>query len=623
MTFDVSLLEQFPTQPGVYLMKDLSGRVLYVGKANQLKNRIRQYFVPGGDGRPMIPFLIQQIATIDTIIVPSEKEALLLENTLIKKHQPKFNAILKDDKTFISLMINKSHPWPMIRLVRSRVTKENDDLYFGPYTSAYSARQTYDLLTRLFPLRQCSDEELKRRTRPCLLYSIKRCIAPCVGKCTPEEYNIFVEGAVRFLKGQDKEILKELHAAMQKASDSQEYERASAILQAIRQIEHVVQSRALVAKMNGRNSDAIALFRQGEEVMLVQLLFREGKLVGSEHYSFSNILEEDEELLSSFILQHYRHSEGLPDEILLPIVLKDASPIEDILAKAHREKSIAKTPSKITLLCPQKGEKRALVGIAEQNAKAMFQKEKDHQDLKEKMLLDLQETLKLNRYPRRIECFDTSNISGTDPVASLVAFTNGEKDGKRGRLFKIKTARVSTDYPAMREVLRRHLIRAKEADDLPDLIIVDGGKGQLNIALDVFKELDIASVDVIALAKEEGRHDRGMTAEKIFLPEHNEPIHLNPRSSLLFLLQRIRDEAHRRAITFHRKRRQKRTLTSALDEVPGIGPIKRKRLLHHFGSVENIRQASEEDLARVQGISKKEIDRLRTFLDRGNCESTT
>lgn len=603
--FDLKLLDQFPIQPGVYLMKDALGNVIYIGKAKQLKNRIKQYFAIGGDSRPMIPFLIRQIAHIDTIVVPSEKEALLLENTLIKKHQPKYNAFLKDDKTFISLMINNQHPWPMIRLTRYKGTPKHDGLYFGPYTSAYAARQTYELLTRLFPLRQCSDEELKRRTRPCLLYSIKRCIAPCVGKCTKEEYDAYVDGAIKFLKGQDKEILKGLQAQMQKASENMEYERAAAILRMIQQIEHVIEGNTLVVKVNGKNSDALAIYREGEEVMLVQLLFREGKLVGSEHYPFTNILEEDEDLLSSFILQHYRHQEGLPEEILVPIALKDADIITEILSEAHKKK--------IVVLHPQKGEKRALVGIAEQNAAAIFKQEKDHQELKEKMLLDLQDTLKLNRYPKRIECFDTSNISGTDPVASLVAFTDGEKDTKRTRLFKIKTVPKGDDYGAMREVLTRHLTKAKEADDLPDLIIVDGGKGQLNIAREVFKQLDIASVDLIALAKEEGRHDRGMTEERIFLPDNHDPIHLNPRSSILFLLQKIRDEAHRKAISFHRERRKKRTLTSALDHIPGIGETKRTRLLAHFGSVEKIKQATDEELKEVKGITQKDIQTLRTI----------
>ncbi len=606
MLFDVRLLDQFPMKPGVYLMKDAENKVIYVGKANVLKSRIKQYFAPTGDTRPMVPFLLRQISHIDTIVVPSEKEALLLENTLIKKHQPKFNAILKDDKTFISLMINNRHPWPMIRLIRYKNKPKEDGLYFGPYTSAYAARQTYEILTRLFPLRQCTDEELKRRTRPCLLYSIKRCIAPCVGKCSKEEYSTFVNGAVKFLKGQDKEILKELHAEMKKASENLEYERAAAILQTIRQIEHVIEAQPLAVKVNGKNSDALAIYREGEEVMLVQLLFREGKLIGSEHYSFSNILEDEEDLFSSFILQHYPHQERPPDEILLPIPLKDADLISEILSESPKKK-------RISILYPQKGEKRALVSIAEENAEAVFQQKKDQLELKEKMLLDLQDTLKLNRYPKRIECFDTSHISGTDPVASLVAFTDGEKDSERTRLFKIKTALRGDDYGAMREVLTRHLTRAKQADDLPDLIILDGGKGHLNIGLEVFKDLDVASVDLIALAKEESRHDKGMTAERIFLPEHHDPIHLNLHSSLLFLLQKVRDEAHRKAVGFHRKRRQKRSLSSAMDTIPGIGPIKRARLLRHFGSVEKIKRASPEELKQVKGVTQKDIDTLAQF----------
>jgi len=615
MTFDPKLLEQFPMQPGVYLMKDALGTVLYVGKAKLLKNRVKQYFAAASsDDRPMIPFLLRQVAHIDTIVVPSEKEALLLESTLIKKHQPKYNAFFKDDKSFISLMINHKHPWPLLRLVRYKGAPPDDALYFGPYTSAYAARQTYELLTRLFPLRQCSDEELKRRTRPCLLYGIKRCVAPCVGKCTKEEYATYVDGAVKFLRGQDKEILQELKTKMEEAAEKLDYEQAASLLQLTRQIEHVMEGRALVLKANGKNSDALALYREGEEVMLVQLFFREGKLVGSEHYPFSRILEEDEELLSSFLLQHYRYKEELPDEILLPFSLKEADLLSDILSEAHKKK--------ILLHTPQKGEKRALVEMAVQNATAIFKQEKDQQELKEKMLLDLQETLKLLRYPKRIECFDTSNISGTDPVASLIAFTDGKKDTKRTRLFKIKTTLKGDDYGAMREVLTRHLTRAKEAEDLPDLIIVDGGKGQLNIALEVFKALNIASVDLIALTKQEGRHDKGMTEERIFLPGNHDPIHLNPRSSLLFLLQKIRDEAHRTAIQFHRKRRHKRTLTSALDTVPGIGPIKRTRLLKHFGSVEKIRQASDGELKEVQGIGEKEIRLLRAHLSKTETKNS-
>jgi excinuclease ABC subunit C len=603
--FDPKLIDSFPLDPGVYLMKDANAKVIYVGKAKNLKQRLKQYFSPGRDERAMVPFLIAQITSIDTLIVPNEKEAFLLENTLIKKHQPKFNALLKDDKTFISLMVNHKHPWPMIKLVRYKGKPKEDGLYFGPYTSAYAARQTFELLTRLFPLRQCSDEELKRRTRPCLLYSIKRCIAPCVNLCTKEEYADFVKGAIRFLKGQDKEILKDLHLEMEKASNTLQFERAAALLQTIRQIEHVTQSEHLVAKPTGKDTDVLALHRQGNEAVLMQLFFREGKLVGSEHYSFSRVAQYDDELFESFILQHYKHPELLPEEILLPIALKQGDVLSEILYEALQKK--------VHLLTPLKGEKRSLVAIAEKNAKATFEQEKDHQEIREKMLLDLQETCKLNRYPRRIECFDTSNISGTDQVACMVAFTDGEKDRKRVRLFQIKNIQKGDDYGAMHQVLSRRLLRAKEEDDLPDLVILDGGKGQLNIALDVFKELDIASIDAIAIAKEQGRHDKGMTNEQIFLPHHKDPILLSPNSPLLFLLQNIRDEAHAKAIGFHRKKRQKRLLTTSLSEIPGIGKIKSVRLLRHFGSIKRIKEADEAELRSIKGLTSKDIYALLRF----------
>jgi excinuclease ABC subunit C len=599
MPFDPKQLDVFPLQPGVYLMKNASGRIIYVGKAKQLKNRLKQYFSSSGDTRPMVPLLTAQITHIDTIIVSSEKEALLLENTLIKRHLPKFNALLKDDKTFISLMINNRHRWPMIRLIRYKGKPKENGLYFGPYTNAFAARQTFELLTHLFPLRQCSDEELKRRTRPCLLYSIKRCIAPCVEKCTKEEYDGFVEGAIKFLKGQNKEIVKKLYDDMEEASAQMEYEKAADLLRTIRQIEHVIESHQIVVKAAAKDCDALAIYRQADEVILMQLLFREGNLIGSEHYSFSNVVEDDAELLESFILQHYKEQQTLPTEILLPFPLDRADLLSEILYDAHKKK--------IHIFTPQKGDKHALVDLAFQNAQATFQQEKNQQELKEKMLIDLQEKLKLNRYPKRIECFDASNISGSNLVACMVAFTDGEKDRKRTRLFKIKNINQSDDYGALHQVLSRRLIRAKDEDDLPDLIIIDGGKGQLNVALDVFKELDIATVDAISVAKEKGRHDKGMTEERIFLPHHKEPLHLHPRSPLLFLLQKIRDEAHRKAIGFQQLRRKKSSLASSLDEIPGIGEIKRKRLLRHFGSLARIHNATPDELSQIKGLTKKDI----------------
>jgi excinuclease ABC subunit C len=600
--FDAKQLEHYPLQPGVYLMKDKERQVIYVGKAKQLKIRLKNYFAKVSDTRPMIPFLVREIAFIDTIVVGSEKEALLLENTLIKKHQPKYNAFLKDDKSYISLMINHRHAYPMLRLVRYKGTPKEDGLYFGPYTSAYAARQIFELLTRLFPLRQCSDEELARRTRPCLLYEIKRCCAPCVKKCTNEQYERYVKETIQFLKGQDKEILNELHLNMQKASESLEYEKAASILKTIRYIEHVSQGKQHVIKMDAKNFDVLGLYREGKEVALAQLLFREGKLSGSESFTFSHTAEEDSELLSSFILQHYRHTPFLPEEILIPLVLDEALLLTEILAEELQKK--------VVFTAPRKGEKRALIALAEKNAKAFFLREKDEKASAEKMLLDLQETLKLNRYPKRIICFDISHTAGFESVAALIAFTQGQKDAKQTRLYHIKTADPSDGYGALKEVLSRYLTKAKQADLLPDLIIVDGGKGQLGIALALFKEFDIATVDLIAIAKQEGRHDKGMTQERVFLVGHHDPIFLNPRSYLLLFLQKVRDETHRKAITFHRSRRKKALLTSSVETIKGIGPVKAKRLLTHFGSLKRIQEASAEELLSVKGITQKDIKAL-------------
>jgi excinuclease ABC subunit C len=595
MTFDPKTLQLYPDQPGVYLMKDSAGLVLYVGKAKNLKSRLKQYFAPSGDEREMIPYLTAQIERIDTIIALTEKDALILENTLIKKHQPKYNVMLKDDKTFISLMLTK-HKWPLLQLVRFKGKPKNDGIYFGPYTNALAARHTFDLLLRLFPLRQCSDAELASRQRPCLLYEMKRCCAPCVGKCTEEQYETYVSEVTKLLKGKDKELLKELRMQMEKAADELEFEKANALMITIRQIEHV-NSTQLVDNPYAKDCDVIGLYREADCVLIALLMFREGKLIGSEHFSFQRIISDDEEILESFLLQNYKINRP-PKDIYVQIPLSQAESLEEILS--------------VAITSPKIGRKRDLIEMALRNAKALFVREQDARSLREQRLLDLQETLGLHRFPRRIECFDTSNIAGTDPVASLVSFLNGEKDKTRKRLFKVKNGK-GDDYSAMKEVIRRHFTRAKEKNDFCDLLIVDGGKGQLNIVLEIFKELDIASVDCIGIAKEEARHDRGLTQEKIFVPHRKDPIIIDPRSPLLFLLQIIRDEAHKAAIEYHRQRRSKRTISSELDDLQGIGPIKKKRLLKHFGSVKAIKAAKPEELQKIEGLNKTDLETIRTW----------
>ncbi|MBU6446110.1 MAG: excinuclease ABC subunit UvrC, partial [Verrucomicrobia bacterium] len=530
--FDPKSLALYPDQPGVYLMKDSKGAVLYVGKAKNLRSRLKQYFAESGDSREMVPYLTAQVEVIDTIIALTEKDALILENNLIKLHKPKYNVLLKDDKTFVSLVVTR-HKWPMIRIVRYKGKPKDDGAYFGPYTNALAARQTFDLIARLFPLRQCSDAELATRQRPCLLYDIKRCIAPCVNRCSEEEYAGHVESATRLLKGQDKEVLTELNRRMDQAANALEFEKAGTYLEMIHQLEHVTQV-VHVDNPAAKNCDVVGLHREADAVLIALLLFREGKLIGSEHFSFHLIASNDAEIIESFLLQHYKNRPKLPAEVFIPLELPQQADVQEIL--------------QLTIHTPQKGKKKDLLEMAERNAKALFVREQDARSLKEKMLLDLQETLQLTRFPRRIECFDTSNIAGTDPVASLVCFVHGEKDRSRTRLFKIKGLEKADDYTAMRQVLFRHFTREKEKNDFCDLLIVDGGKGQLNIALQVFQELGIASVDVIALTKEEARHDKGLTQEKIYVPYRPDPYLIDPRSPLLFLLQKIRDEANKQAI---------------------------------------------------------------------------
>jgi excinuclease ABC subunit C len=603
--FDPKTLPLYPSAPGVYLMKDSAGIVLYIGKANNLRTRLKQYFAASGDQRAMVPYLISQVEQIDTIVTLTEKDALLLENNLIKKHRPKYNVLLKDDKTFISLVITR-HKWPMIRLVRFKGQPPKDQgILFGPYTNALAARQIFDLIARLFPLRQCSDKELASRTRPCLLYDIKRCIAPCVGKCTSEEYQFHVQGAIRLLKGQNKQVVQELKQEMESQAQKLAFEKANDLLKMIHQIEHVTEVQH-VDHPEAKDCDVLSLYRQDEAVLISQLLFREGKVIGSEHFSFQKIASDDGQIIQSFILQHYQHTALIPSEILVSSPLSNEKELAEILSEiAHK---------KVVVFAPKKGQKQALIAMGLKNAKALFAREQDARALKEKMLLDLAEALKLSRFPRRIECLDTSNIGGSHPVASLVSFVHGEKDKSHTRLFKIKSTVKADDYTAMKEVLLRHFTKEKEKGDFCDLFIVDGGKGQLNLALEVFETLGIASIDVIALTKEKGRHDRGLTQEKVYAPHQKEPFLIDPKSPLLFLLQRIRDEAHRTAISYHRKKRSQSTLSSALDQIAGIGPVKKRKLLQHFGSVKALFAASEEEIQEMKGLSKKDCDTLIRYI---------
>lgn len=599
MKFDIVKLKDYPISSGVYLMLNRSKAIVYIGKAKNLRARLRQYFQVGGDGRWIIPYLQEQVVEIDTVVTNSEKEALLLENTLIKKHKPRFNALLKDDKSYIAIKINTQHPWPMASLIRYKGQPKKEGLLFGPYTSAHSARQTVDLLQRLFPLRQCSDQELLRRTRPCILYDMKRCSAPCVGLIDHATYEKYVNRSIQFLRGDCEEAVKQLEKELETAVEKLEFERAGEIHRLLQSIETTLQTQAVDKPLQGLSGDVIGIYRQGDEIILSQLIFTKGKLHAYKHHNFAKVAENDDELITSFLVQNYRESDMIPKEILVPIELEDRKTLEEIL---NTEINV-----------PQRGEKKALIKMAYLNAEAAYKQQKDANSIRERTLLELKEHLKLNRFPQKIECIDTSHFSGTEAVSALVRFYEGVPDKEYYRRYKLRSYTPGDDYGALREVMIRRYDKPSEEQDLPDLLVIDGGKGHLNMARQILQELNIASVDLIGLAKEEGRHDKGATQESIYSPDIKDPIHLSPHSLPMFLLQRIRDEAHRFAIHYQTKRRTKTTIKSELSEIPGIGPKKLQALLKAFGSAKKILAASEEELKAIRPISKKDIEAIRNW----------
>ncbi len=590
---------RYPDSPGVYLMKGAKGEVLYVGKAKNIKARLKTYF-SAQDERVQVPYLLAAVTDIETIVVLSEKEALLLENTLIKRYQPKYNVLLKDDKGYISLKVTTKHPWPMIELVRFKGKSPKDATYFGPYTSAHTCRQMYDLIGTLFPLRQCSDEEFSRRKRPCILYQIKRCCAPCVGYVSHEQYEEYVDSAMRLIRGQNDEVLKRLEQEMQQASDNLEFEKAQVLLEKMKLLQEIVQGQR-VDSVTRENCDVWGVFREGAFVVITKLTWRSGKLVGSHHFDFDNAFQATDELLESLLVQHYLVEQSPVSHVYLSDEVPDIKALSEVI--------------NMHVHVPIRGDKRQLALMATANAQAAFKQRKDAKTIREKALLELQEKLELSRYPKRIECFDNSHFAGSERVSSCVVFIEGERFKAGFRKYKIRTVETGDDLKMMQEVLFRRYSKAKEEDSLPDLIIIDGGKTHLKAAQEVLKELEIVSCDIISLAKEQGRHDKGVTEEKVYTPKSKEPIMLEPHSSILFLLQQIRDEAHRFVLAFQVLRRKKASIKSELDYIPGIGPAKKKKLIQAFGSVRALRQKSVEEIEAVKGITHSDALTIRKYLN--------
>ena len=605
-------LETVPHQPGVYLMRDRKGEVVYVGKAADLHARLRSYFQEAtSDTRFFVPLLAGTLGDIETILTESAKEALILENHLIKQHQPRYNVRLKDDKNFLHLRLDPEREWPRIDVVRRRAKDKAS--YFGPYHSARSIRETLRLVNRHFQLRSCTDSVLRNRKRPCLQHQIGRCPAPCVLDVDRDEYRRNVEDVRLFLGGQGRTLLDRLRRDMKDAADRLAFERAARTRDQIGAVERSLQRQSVDL---GRTDDidAFALAREGAAVTVQVVRVRQGLLTSSRAWHLSDRPWPDEALLSDFVGRYYEDVEApIPDLVLVAVPLEDAEVRAEWLGERRGRSVEVRTP--------QRGRLARVVEIATKNAAQAFEERKRTSDDREKVLAGLQRKLDLSAPPRRIEGYDISQFQGGESVGSRVVFLDGEPAKAHYRHYGIRDVAGQDDFASMFEVLRRRFRpRRGAADPHPDLLVVDGGVGQLNVARAVLAELGVTDVPLASLAKsrvlapddpstpssEAPEH----SPERVFLPGRKNPVALRPNSSELYLLQRLRDEAHRFAITHHRQKRRKRTLASALDAVPGVGPTRRRLLLTQFGSLERVREADLATLKAVPGLPTPVAERI-------------
>jgi excinuclease ABC subunit C len=599
---------KYPATCGVYLMKGSQGEVFYVGKAKNLRNRLRSYFSEQGDNRPQIRFLLKRVRDIETIVTDTEKEALILENTLIKKHRPRYNINLRDDKTYLSLRLDPREEFPMLQLVRR--VKRDGALYFGPYASSTAVRATLKEIYRIFPLRRHPWETCRNRSRPCLYYQIGQCSGPCHGRISPAEYRRLVQGAVALLSGRETEVLETLRRQMGAAAQRMAFEEAARLRDQVRAIEQTVE-RQKVVDAGGGDQDVVGLHREGGEVEIAILFVREGKVIGRRSYSLEWRLDEDE-LLSSFLQRFYGREVCIPDRVLLPFVPEDAAVLADWLSEQRGRR--------VQVLAPLRGSRRELVALAERNAAESFRERGSRREARQEVLREIAARLHLSRFPRRIECFDISNVQGRFSVGSMVVLTDGEPDKAAYRHFRIRSVTGSDDYASLREVLKRRLQRGLREEMLPDFILMDGGKGQLGVLDAVLRELNLeARIDAAGIAKSRVLANvRGKmverSEERFFLPGRKNPVVLRQGSPALFMLERLRDEAHRFAITHHRKLRRRSSLGSVLEDVPGIGEKRRKALLRHFGSLKALLAASLDELRALPGLPAALAERLHAAL---------
>ena len=592
-------MARLPTHSGVYLFKDKKGTILYVGKAGNIKHRVSSYFQRTGGKDAKTLAMLEKVNEIDTIITDTEKEAFILENNLIKTHRPRYNVKLRDDKNYPCLKLAMEEEYPTLCIVR-RIKKDRS-LYFGPYPSATSLRETLKLIRRLFPIRTCLDTKFSSRLRPCINYEMGRCLGPCCEKTDVAQYREVVNQVRMLLEGKSRDLMERLRERMEEESEQLHFEAAARIRDQIEHIEKVIEKQKIVSR-EFIDQDVVGLHRQDHTLVVHPLFIRAGKLLGGKGFTFPSSGLPDEEILSSFLHQYYREGKFIPEQILLPMAIPEQNLVEQRLTDLRGKK--------VQILVPARGDKKQLLQMANENAKEYLHSEAEMEKDQEKFLATLWERLHLRRIPRRIEAFDISNLQGGYAVGSMVFFEQGKPNKEGYRRYKIKTIEGVDDYGMMYEVLFRRYQKALEENDLPDLVLLDGGKGQLNVAQEVFRELQIKEVDLISLAKERSikspraaRH--GKTEEKIFHPQYKEPLRLGKQSPLLHFLDRIRDEAHRFAITYHKKIREKGTIKSELEEIPGIGEARQRELLRYFGSVEKIKEASLKELHQAPRMNSK------------------
>jgi excinuclease ABC subunit C len=600
-------LSMVTSGPGVYVMKDIEGEVIYVGKARNLKKRLASYFSRSRTGllQPDIKtgILVNKISNFETIITGTEKEALILESNLIKRYRPRYNVILKDDKRYPCLRLNITGPYPNLTVVRK--IKKDGDLYFGPFASSAAVRKTLKIIHRTFKLRKCKTKDFKNRSRPCINYQMEICLAPCCLDVDKNSYHEIVKEVILFLNGRTPDLIQKIKKKMISASNKQDYERAAVLRDKMFALEQIIEKQVAVTN-DLKNRDVIGIAGSHEYSMITVLFVRSGFLLGTRHFNFSEIMSTDKEMIRAFIRQYYEKIPFVPKEILIPSQLEDAFLLEEFLSGIKGKK--------VSILAPKRGEKLRLVELAARNAENSLKEFKASSATDMEILIQLKKRLKMDTPPRRIECFDISSISGTEAVGGMVVFENGKPNKALYRKYRLKSVDAKDDYSCMAEVLKRRYGNGEKSKPYPDILMVDGGKGQLNIAVSIIESLKLEQTfQIISIAKK--NESKGETQDKIYKPGQVNPVNMGRAGEPLLFLERIRDNSHGFAISFHRKRRGKKFIRSALDSIPGVGKKRKATLLTHFKSIKKIRAATLEELSALPGISRNVAESVKKALN--------